>query len=189
MADLKVLGITGSLRKASYNTAALRACAELLPPGMTLKITSIATFPMLNQDVLDAGLPDPVSAFAPGDRGRRAADREPGYNFSVSGVLKNAIDWGFEGAAAAGLLEKPVRFSPRPAGRFGGARFSTTCAGSWASWWRTILPKPEVFIGAAHTKFDDAGQADRRDHAQVPDPAARRLSRSGSSACRHSHHY
>ena len=42
MADLKVLGICGSLRKASFNMAALRACNELLPAGMTLQITSIA---------------------------------------------------------------------------------------------------------------------------------------------------
>ena len=57
MADLKVLGICGSLRKASLNMAALRACSELLPAGMTLQITSIADIPMFNQDVLDAGMP------------------------------------------------------------------------------------------------------------------------------------
>ena len=60
MADLKVLGICGSLRKASFNMAALRACSDLLPSGMTLKITSIADIPMFNQDVFDAGLPEPV---------------------------------------------------------------------------------------------------------------------------------
>src|SRR5262249_17354695 len=46
MADLKVLGICGSLRKASFNMAALLACNELLPAGMTLQITSIADIPM-----------------------------------------------------------------------------------------------------------------------------------------------
>src|ERR1041384_1908196 len=95
MADLKVLGICGSLRKASLNMAALRACSELLPAGMTLQITSIADLPMFNQDVFAAGSPEPVKRL----RGEiTAADglllASPEYNFSVSGPLKNAIDWG-----------------------------------------------------------------------------------------------
>jgi len=93
MADLKVLGICGSLRKASLNMAALRACNELLPAGMTLQITSIADLPMFNQDVFDAGMPEPVKRL----RGEiTAADgvllASPEYNFAVSGVLEKAID-------------------------------------------------------------------------------------------------
>src|SRR3954452_14906518 len=95
MADLKVLGICGSLRKASLNMAALRACNELLPPGLTLHITSIADLPMINQDVLDAGIPEPVKRLRDEIT---AADglllASPEYNFSVSAPLKNAIDWG-----------------------------------------------------------------------------------------------
>jgi len=60
MADLKVLGICGSLRKASLNMAALRACAELLPPGVSLEIAAYDDLPIFNQDVLDAGMPEPV---------------------------------------------------------------------------------------------------------------------------------
>src|SRR5574341_1335875 len=54
--DLKVLGICGSLRKKSFNMAALRAAGDLMPPGMSLHITSIADLPLFNQDVLDAGM-------------------------------------------------------------------------------------------------------------------------------------
>src|SRR5450631_3178156 len=108
MADLKVLGISGSLRKASFNTAALRACADLMPPGMTLKITSIADIPMFNQDVFDAGLPEPVKRIR---AEIAAADglllASPEYNFSVSGALKNVIDWGSR-APNQVFLEKPV---------------------------------------------------------------------------------
>ena len=93
MADLKVLGICGSLRKASLNMAALRACSELLPQGMTLEIASIADIPMYNQDVFDAGIPASVARF----RGEVAAADGvlfacPEYNFSVPAPLKNAID-------------------------------------------------------------------------------------------------
>jgi len=57
---MQVLGISGSLRKASFNTAALRACGELMPAGMTLSIAEIGDLPLFNQDVLDAGMPAPV---------------------------------------------------------------------------------------------------------------------------------
>src|SRR5918999_2904731 len=95
MADLKILGICGSLRKASFNMAALRACRELMPPGMRLEIASIADMPMYNQDVFDAGMPEPVKRI----RGEIAAAdglllASPEYNFSVPAPLKNVIDWG-----------------------------------------------------------------------------------------------
>src|SRR3989338_9231232 len=62
-ARMKVLGISGSLRKASFNTAALKACGELMPAGMTLSIAEIGPLPLFNQDVFDAGLPEPVKRF------------------------------------------------------------------------------------------------------------------------------
>ena len=94
MADLKILGICGSLRKASYSMAALRACNDMMPQGMTLHITSIADIPMFNQDVLDAGMPAPVKRLRDEIV---AADglliATPEYNFSVPAPLKNVIDW------------------------------------------------------------------------------------------------
>ncbi|HEU0258675.1 MAG TPA: NAD(P)H-dependent oxidoreductase, partial [Burkholderiales bacterium] len=56
---MQILGICGSLRKASLNMVALRACEELMPQGMELRITSIADLPLFNQDVFDAGIPEP----------------------------------------------------------------------------------------------------------------------------------
>src|SRR3970040_948397 len=91
---LDVLGICGSLRKASYNMAVLRAGSELLPPGLWLRIASIADLPMINQDVLDAGMPAPVKRLRDEIS---AADgvliASPEYNFSVPAPLKNAIAW------------------------------------------------------------------------------------------------
>src|SRR5690606_13692530 len=91
---MKILGICGSLRKASYNMAALRACRELLPQGMTLEIADIGDLPLYNQDIYDAGMPAPVKRVR---EQIAAADgllfASPEYNFSVSAPLKNLVDW------------------------------------------------------------------------------------------------
>src|ERR1700682_2430991 len=91
---LNVLGFAGSLRKASYNKAALRAAQELVPPGMTIEAFDLAPIPLYNDDVRQQGFPPPVADF----RARiKAADAllivTPEYNHSIPGVLKNAIDW------------------------------------------------------------------------------------------------
>jgi chromate reductase, NAD(P)H dehydrogenase (quinone) len=92
--SIKLLGISGSLRRQSYNSGALRAAAALLPDGMTMEIAELAGLPFFNADTEQAGLPEAVVAFR---RQVAAADAllfaVPEYNFSVSGVLKNALEW------------------------------------------------------------------------------------------------
>jgi chromate reductase len=155
---LKVLGICGSLRKASFNMAALRACGEMLPPGMSLHITTIADLPMFNQDVFDAGLPDPVKRFR-----SEVAEADglliasPEYNFSVTGALKNAIDWGSR-APNQVFNEKPVAIFSASGGPLGGARVQYDLRRILTQLWGHVLPRPEVFIGAAPTKFDAQGK-------------------------------
>ncbi|HVL37682.1 MAG TPA: NADPH-dependent FMN reductase [Burkholderiales bacterium] len=158
MADLKVLGICGSLRKASYNMAALRTCGELLPPGMTLSITSLADIPMFNQEVLDAGMPASVKRLRDEIA---AADgllfASPEYNFSVSGVLKNAIDWASRPPNQA-FQDKPVAIFSATTGPLGGPRNQYDLRRILVQLWAHPLPRPEVFIGAAPTKFDANGK-------------------------------
>src|SRR5215472_12246958 len=93
-AGISVLGICGSLRAGSYNMAALRTAIELRPPDMTIRIADISTFPLYNEDVRAQGFPAVVETFR---RQIREADAlifaTPEYNYSMSGVLKNAIDW------------------------------------------------------------------------------------------------
>jgi hypothetical protein len=62
-AEISVLGICGSLRRGSYNMAALRAAIELQPPGMTITIADIGAFPLYNEDVRAQGFPAPVETF------------------------------------------------------------------------------------------------------------------------------
>jgi chromate reductase len=155
MAELKVLGICGSLRKASLNMVALRACSEMLPSGMTLEIASIEDLPMYNQDVFDAGMPEPVkrirAAIAAADGVLFAA---PEYNFSVSAPLKNMIDWASR-APNQVFQDKPVAvFSVTP-GPVGGARMQYDLRKILGQLWGHVLPKPEVFIGNAASKFSN----------------------------------
>ena len=160
MADLKILGICGSLRKASFNMAALRACNELLPEGMTLQITSIADIPMFNQDVFDAGLPEPVkrlrSEIAAADGVLFAS---PEYNFSLSGALKNAIDWASRPPNQS-FQDKPVAVFSCTQGPLGGPRNQYDLRRILTQLWAYPLPRPEVFIGNAHTKFVDGKLTD-----------------------------
>lgn len=158
MADLKVLGICGSLRKASFNMAALRACGELMPPGMSLHITDISDLPIFNQDVFDAGLPEPVRRFR-----AQVAEADglliasPEYNFSLTAALKNAIDWGSRPPNQV-FQDKPIAVFSASAGPMGGARVQYDLRRILGQIWGHVLPRPEVFIGSAQTKFDAQGK-------------------------------
>ena len=159
VADLKILGISGSLRKGSYNTAILRASAELMPAGMKLeRIARIDDIPLFNQDVFDAGMPEPAKRFR---AEVAAADglliASPEYNFSVSGALKNAIDWGSREPNQV-FQDKPVAMFSATGGPLGGARVQYDLRRILGQLWAHVLPRPEVFIGSAPGKFDAQGK-------------------------------
>ena len=157
---MQILGICGSLRKASFNMAALRACNELLPSGMTMRITSIADLPMFNQDVFDAGLPEPArrlrAEIAEADGVLLAC---PEYNFSLSGALKNAIDWASRPPNQA-WQDKPVAIFSATQGPLGGARVQYDVRRILVQLWAHVLPRPEVFIGMSGSKFTDGKLTD-----------------------------
>lgn len=92
--SIKLLGISGSLRKQSYNSGALRAIAGILPEGMSFSVADLSSLPFYSADVEQSGLPDAVQKF----RAEVAAADAlifavPEYNFSLPGVLKNAMEW------------------------------------------------------------------------------------------------
>ena len=93
-AQIKFLGISGSLRKQSYNSSALRAATSLLPEGVSLELAELAGIPFFNADVEQIGIPDAVKEFRSRVAGADAlVFAVPEYNFSLSGVLKNALEW------------------------------------------------------------------------------------------------
>jgi chromate reductase len=155
---IKIVGICGSLRQASYNKAALRVAGEVLPPDMTLETAEIGDFPLYNADLQAGGFPAPVQRVA----GQvKAADGllfvTPEYNFSISGVLKNAIDW-LSRLSPQPCDDKPVAMMGAAASALGTGRAQYDLRRICVFLNMHPLNKPEVFIGAAHTKFDAAGK-------------------------------
>ena len=158
MASTKVLGICGSLRKKSFNRSALHAAAELMPAGMQLTVADYDAIPLFNQDVQDQGIPAAVTALS--DQ-IKAADAlliaSPEYNFSISGVLKNAIDW-LTRVPVQPFKDKPVALMSATMGPVGGARHQYEVRKILGSQDALVLTRPEVFINIAHTKFDATGK-------------------------------
>jgi chromate reductase len=158
MASINVLGICGSLRAKSFNRSALLAAAELMPAGMQLTVADYADVPLFNQDVQDKGIPEAVMRLA---QQIREADAlliaSPEYNFSISGVLKNAIDW-LSRVPAPPFKDKPVAILSATMGPLGGARQQYDLRKVLGSQDALVLVKPEVFIGQAQTKFDAEGK-------------------------------
>ncbi len=155
---MKVLGISGSLRKASFNTALLREAAALAPDGVTVEIVDISGLPLYDGDVEAAGMPPAVDAFK---AAIRAADAllisTPEYNYSFSGVLKNAIDWASRPPEQP-FDDKPIAILGASAGKLGTARAQYHLRQVFIFLNGRILNKPEVMVGGAGAAFDDAGR-------------------------------
>lgn len=153
---MKILGISGSLRKGSYNTAALRAVQELLPQGVTLEIFDLTPIPLYNED---------IEPFPPAVRilRERIAQSDavliatPEYNHSISGVLKNALDWA-SCAPDPPCEHKSVAVFGVSTGRSGTLRAQLHLREVCAALNMLVLNKPEVFIPHAAEKFDAHGR-------------------------------
>jgi len=155
---INVLAICGSLRAGSYNRAALRAAIELKPPGMTIETADIASFPLYNEDVRAQGFPAPVERLR---QQIAAADAllfvTPEYNYSIPGVLKNAIDWASRPPDQP-FAGKPVAIMGAGAGMAGTARAQYDLRRCCVFLDMHPINKPEVLIGQAQTKFDAEGR-------------------------------
>jgi chromate reductase len=154
---IKILAFCGSLRQGSYNKAALRVASEVLPADMTLETCEIGDFPLYNADVQAKGFPAPVERVA---AQVKAADGllfvTPEYNFGISGALKNAIDW-LSRLTPQPFADKPVAIMGAAAGALGTGRAQYDLRRTCVFLDMHPLNKPEVFIGAAQTKFDANG--------------------------------
>lgn len=154
---INIIGISGSLRQKSFNSALLRAAVSLVPAGMSIHTASFAAFPVYNADVQAVGIPEPVTALG---KQIREADAvlivSPEYNYSIPGGLKNAIDWisRLENQPFNGKLVAIMGASP---GRLGTARMQYHLRQSFVFLNGIVLNKPEVMVGGAGSVFDDAG--------------------------------
>jgi chromate reductase len=119
---LTILGISGSGRKGSYNTALLEAAKELLPQDATLEVVDVSKLPLYNQD-LEHDLPEAVKELKKKIRGADAIMiATPEHNYSVTAVLKNAIEWGNRPPRDASWSGKPAAVISASTGLRGGVR-------------------------------------------------------------------
>ncbi len=154
---IHVLGFSGSLRKGSYNSALLRATLDMLPGAMTLEVFDLSPIPLFNQD-LENPPPEAVSLF----KSRMAAAdailiATPEYNYSIPGVLKNAIDWASRPPDQS-LSGKPGALMGASTGLFGTVRAQQHLRQVLQHTNTLLLNKPEVYISQAQNKFDANGR-------------------------------
>jgi chromate reductase len=155
---VRILGIAGSLRRGSFNAATLRTAQDLAPSGMTIESFDIGPIPLYNEDVRQQGFPPHVEDL----RARiKSADGllivTPEYNYSIPGVLKNAIDWAsrppeqpFDG--------KPIGVMGASAGTHGSSRAQYHLRQCFVFLNGMVMNRPEVMIPTAQNKFDADGK-------------------------------
>lgn len=154
---MKIIAITGALRKASTNTGLLRALKEVAPDGVAVEIATLHGIPLYDGDDEDRdGKPTSVAAL---DAKIRAADgiviATPEYNFSVPGVLKNATDWLSRGGSP--LNCRKVGIIGAAAGPLGTGRAQYHLRQNLQGLGAIVMPKPEYFAGLNEDKFDSEG--------------------------------
>jgi chromate reductase, NAD(P)H dehydrogenase (quinone) len=158
--QIKLVGISGSLRKGSYNTALLNTAATLLPQDVTMEIFSISDIPPYNADL------DMPAAKQRPNRVQQLRDLltasdgllicSPEYNYSIPGLLKNAIDWASRGEDSP-LLGKPVAVMGATISMWGTVRMQMAFHNIFLYLNMKPVYKPEVLIAKAESKFDDKG--------------------------------
>ncbi len=154
---INLLGIAGSLRKASTNRGALRAAAELLPDGAEMEIFELNEIPPYNEDH-EKNPPEIITEFK---KKIRDADAivfvTPEYNYSVSGVLKNAIDWASRPYGDSAWEGKPAAIMGVSGGAIATARAQYDLRKSMVFLNMYPLNGPEVMVGNSGEKFNSDG--------------------------------
>ena len=158
MADqISILGIAGSLRRESYNKAALRAAQGLCPEGAKLEIYDLAGLPLFNQDEEK----HPTPKVAEFKQKIRAADAilisTAEYNYGLPGVLKNAIDCASRPYGDSAWSGKPIAIMSAAMGTAGGLRAQYQLRQCFVFLNLEAVVQPEVAIASAHQRFDDKG--------------------------------
>ena len=155
--NVRILGIAGSLRRASYNRAALRAATQLAPENSKIEIFELDGIPGFNQDEEQ----NPPPKVAELKRQVREADAilfvTPEYNYSVPGVLKNAIDWASRPYGDSAWNGKPAAIMGASVGAIGTARAQYHLRQMMVFLNMFPVNQPEVMIGNAAERFDSEG--------------------------------
>jgi chromate reductase, NAD(P)H dehydrogenase (quinone) len=155
----KILGISGSLRRGSYNTRLLEATAELLPEGVELELfDGLKEVPPYDEDDDVEPAPDPVARLR-----KSIGDADavfiatPEYNSSIPGQLKNALDWASRPLMTNSMRFKPVAVAGASTGAFGAVWAQGELRKVLAAMGARVV-EAEVAVGHAPTRFDEQGR-------------------------------
>ncbi|MFC6619320.1 NADPH-dependent FMN reductase [Deinococcus radiophilus] len=163
MADLKIIGISGSLRKNSYNTALIRAAQELTPEGTTFEIVEIGELPLFNEDHEQ----DPPQVVKDLKAKIEAADAvvfaTPEYNYTIPGVLKNAIDWASRPYGNNSWAGKTAAVMGASIGGIATARAQYDLRKTFVFLNVHDVKQPEVMVAQAQNSFDEQGNLTNED--------------------------
>jgi chromate reductase len=158
VATIRVAGLVGSLRQGSYNRALLRAAMALQPEGMEIVDVDLRALPHYDDDLEHAGESAEIRAF----KGQIAAADAllfvtPEYNYSIPGILKDAIDWGSRPQGQGPLRQKPVAIMGCATGLTGTRRAQLHLRSICTALDLWDMKKPEITVAGAAEKFDAAG--------------------------------
>ena len=169
---VRLIGLSGSLRRGSFNTAVLETLAGRLPPEVMLRVHPLHSVPLYNQDLEGAAFPAAVD-----DLKRAVAGADgviccsPEYNYGMSGVLKNAIDWISRPAMSSVLKGKPVLLMSCSPSINGGARAHAQMREALSACLARVIARPQVVIGNAGQKIAEGQVTDTQTLSLVSDAA------------------
>ena len=156
--QFKILAFAGSLRKGSYNKALVRAAVELAPENVSIEVFDLEGIPPFNNDNIN----NPPAKVVEFKEKIRNADAlliaTPEYNYSIPGVLKNAIDWASRPPQGNPLEDKPVAIMSASTGRLGGARAQYHLRQTFVFLNMHPINRPEVMLSQAAENVDANGK-------------------------------
>lgn len=156
MSSLRLLGICGSLRAASWNRKLMLEAARVFDPAEF--VDANLRLPLYDGDLEALGLPPEVQRLADQIKSADAVViAGPEYNKAMSGVLKNALDW-ISRVPGGVWRDKPVAILSAAAGRAGGERTQMTLRHAMTPFRAHVLPGPEVMIAKPEAEFDENGR-------------------------------
>lgn len=155
MSIIKIVGLNGSLRQNSYNKAALMEVNNLFQDQIEFEILDLEDIPFFNEDLETVGVPESVIEF---NKKLKEADAvliaTPEYNYSITPVLKNALDWASRDKEYP-LDNKPTAIMSASLSLLGGIRAQYHLRQICVALNMCVLNEPEICIMSAHKKFDE----------------------------------
>jgi chromate reductase len=157
MGQVRMLAIAGSLRSASFNRGLVRAAVDVAPSEVNLEPFDIASIPLYDGDLEAQGDPPGVAELKARVQASDAVlVATPEYNYSIPGVLKNALDWASRPPQRA-LHHKPIALIGASPGGFGTVRSQLALRQMFVFTESYVMPKPELWVSRARERFDDDG--------------------------------